>query len=274
MRSHFAAGLVLLTLTCLTTAASADGPVRLSASFGPGARLGGKAPLRLGFEVDDQRVPFPATEIRIFAPAGIDIGDLGVATCRPPSARLAEVLFSSSPAVPCPRNAVIGRGAASAALMFDPEVPTIRTAPADFTLYAGEAQENRPGLLVVAKTINPVYAQLAYAGRLSPARRPFGLEFALQMRAPADPPFGADIALIQMRVTIGQDDLFYTRPAAGRRRFYRPGGVGLPSRCPRGGLPFRAELRFAHGGRHTAETRVPCPPAAARRGQQGDSAAP
>ncbi len=266
MRASLVAGLVLLTLACPSVAGAADQPVRFSADFGPGARLGGKAPLRFGLQVDEQRIPSPATEIRLFAPSGIDVGALGLATCGLPSETMVDVLFSSSPVVRCPRNAVIGRGKATAALLFDPEEPAVRSAAADFTLYSGVPQDDRPGLLIVARTSNPVSAQLAYAGRLSPARRPFGLEFALQLRAPAQPPFGAKIALVGMRVVIGGADLFYTRPVAGVRRFYRPGGVGLPSRCPRKGLRFRAELRFADGRRHATETRVPCPPPSRPRG--------
>jgi hypothetical protein len=263
---RFVAGLALLAVACLPAAATADQPVRLSASFGSGARLGGKAPLHFGLQVDERLVPFAATEIRLLAPAGIDIGGLGVATCSVPPATLADVLLTRYPEVSCPRNAVIGHGTATAALLFDPEVPPIRGATAGITLYSGDVQDDRPGLLVVARTSNPVATQLAYAGRLSPARRPFGLEFGLRIPAPADPPFGAVIALLRMRVTIGGDDLVYTRPVAGKRRYYPAGGVGLPRRCPRGGLPFRAELRFADGTQHAAETRVACPPPAKRRG--------
>lgn len=258
MRFRFVAGLALFALACLPTTATADQPLRLSAGFGSGARLGGEAPLYFGLQIDVRRVPFPATEIRLFAPAGIDIGGLGVATCRVPSATLLEVLFPSFPRVRCPTNAVIGRGTATAALIFDPEVRPI-TGAADITLYSGVVQDDRPGLLVLAQTTNPVSTQMAYGGRLSPARRPFGLELAMQIRAPAEPPFGAAIALTRMRVTIGGDELLYTRPVAGGRESYRPGGVGLPSRCPRGGLRFRAELRFADGSQRAAETRVRCP---------------
>lgn len=265
MHYRVIAGLVLLALACLPTAATADQPVTLSASFGSGARLGGQAPLHMGLDVDALRVPFRATEIRLLAPAGIDIGALGVATCRIAPATLVDVLLSRNPEVPCPRNAVIGSGTATAALLFDPEEPAIR-GDADITLYSGEPQDARPGLLVVARTSNPVATQLAYAGRLSPAARPFGLELAVEVRAPREPPFGADIALTRMRVTIGGDGLVYTRPVAGGRVYYRPGGVGLPLRCPRGGLRFRAELRFSDGSQRAAEARAPCPPPAGHRG--------
>lgn len=258
MRFRVIAGWLLLALACLPTTAVADESVRLSAGFGSGARLGGQAPLHMGLDVDVERVPYRATLIRLFAPAGIDIGALGVATCRIAPATLVDVLLSRIPEVPCPRNAVIGSGTATAALLFDPEVPAIR-GDAHITLYSGVPQDARPGLLVAARTSNPVATQLVYAGRLSPAARPFGLELAVDVRAPREPPFGADIALTRMRVTIGGDGLVYTRPVAGRRVYYRPGGVGLPSRCPRGGLRFRAELRFSDGSQRAAETRVPCP---------------
>lgn len=264
MHFRLAAGWVLLALACLPAAATADQPVTLSAAFGSGARLGGQAPLHMGLDIDVGRVPFRATEIRLLAPAGIDIGGLGVATCRIAPATLVDVLLSRNPEVPCPRNAVIGSGTATAALLFDPEEPAIQ-GDADITLYSGVPLDARPGLLVVARTSNPVATQLAYAGRLSPAARPFGLELAVDVREPKEPPFGADIALTRMRVTIGGNGLVYTRPIPGGRAYYRPGGVGLPSRCPRGGLRFRAGLRFSDGSQRAAETRVPCPPPMGRR---------
>ncbi len=258
MRGFFVASLALLALACAPASALAEGPVRLSAELGSGARLGGHAPLRFDLQIDQRRLRRPITDIRLLAPAGIGIGGLGLATCRAPEAVLVSVLRPSPPGVVCPRNAIIGRGTATAALIFDPAARPI-TSGAEITLYSGEAQDDRPGLLVVAQTSNPVTTQLAYAGRLSPARRPFGLEFALQIRAPASPPFGAEIALTRMRATLGGRDLFYTRSVAGKRTFYRPGGVGLPDRCPRGGLPVRAELRFSDGSERAVEAQIRCP---------------
>lgn len=259
MSYRLATSVALLALACLPASACADRPVRLTAGFGSGAKLGGKAPLHFGLEVDDRQIRFAATEIRLFAPAGIDIGSLGVATCSVPPATLVDVVLPRTPEVPCPRNSVIGQGTATAALLFHPEVPPIRGATADITLYSGPVQEDRPGLLVMARTSNPATMQLAYAGRLSPASRPFGLEFALRIPAPAEPPFGAVIGLLRIRVTIGGEDLVYTRQVRGKRRYYPAGGVGIPSRCPRGGLPFRAELRFSDGSQRAAEVRARCP---------------
>lgn len=254
----------IAALVSLPATAAAAGPVDLRVALGAGAQLGGQAPLTFELTVDERRLPVPVTEIRLLAPSGIGLGDLGVATCRVAPSSLLEVLVPSFPQIRCPRNAVIGRGTATAALLFDPELPAIRGA-ATIALYSGEVQDGRPGLLVVAQTYNPVTTQMTYAGRLRPRRRPFGLELALQVRPPATPPFGADIALTRMRMTIGGTDLRYVMPSRGGQRSYRPGGVALPLRCPRGGLAFRAELRFADGRRHAVDNALPCP-RAPRRG--------
>ncbi|HMJ01391.1 MAG TPA: hypothetical protein VK506_00535, partial [Conexibacter sp.] len=59
-----AAVLVALAGTWAGTARGAE-PVRLTAGFGPAARLGAPSALRLGLHVDPRRKPSPVTEVRL-----------------------------------------------------------------------------------------------------------------------------------------------------------------------------------------------------------------
>jgi hypothetical protein len=61
-----------------------------------------------------------------------------------------------------------------------------------------------------------------------------------------------------MHLTLG-GKLTYYENVRCRRVAYDPAGVGLPSRCPRGGFPFVATFAFLDGGHSSAGTAVPCP---------------
>ncbi|HWG08480.1 MAG TPA: hypothetical protein VN672_05685 [Solirubrobacteraceae bacterium] len=71
-------------------------------------------------------------------------------------------------------------------------------------------------------------------------------------------PGSPDVAVVQLRVTIGGKLTYYER-SAGRTIPFRPRGIGLPRRCPRGGFRFAATFSFIDGSRVPAQTAVPCP---------------
>jgi hypothetical protein len=157
----------------------------------------------------------------------------------------------------CSPNAVIAYGTARANVRLNdgqviPEFATV-------SLLLGEVVNGRIGLVVYVNGVRPFGAKLAFAGELSRASGSFG--GALVARLPAIPALEgtATVTLTNMRLAIGSRAIVY-RTRSGAR--YRPEGVALPSRCPRQGFRFRSEVTFADGGRASAETVVPCPPAA------------
>lgn len=254
-----AAAVAVLVWLMLVAGAHAA-PVRFAVSLGGQARLGAGTSVTLSLRVSD-RLP-PVTEVRLLTPAGIDLNDsgLGLATCSRPESELMEVMHVVV-AEPCPANALMGTGTATAQLRFDPV--EVYSARARLALYAGDTVADKPGLLVVADASRPVRTQLSYRGYLYIPPPGFGLGMALQVRPIPRPPFGAPVALSALRLTVGGPSLRYLRTIHGRRTSYHPRAIPLPRSCPHGGFPFRALLRLEGGQRIVADTHTPCPRPAA-----------
>lgn len=247
---------LLLAASTSTSTAATAAPLRFSVALGENARLGHSTSLRLALRVSDQ-LP-PATEVRMLTPAGIDLNDsgLGLATCLRPEAELRDVMHVVVHQ-PCPGNALMGTGRATAQLRFDPL--EVYSAEAQLNLYAGRSVADKPGLLVIADAFRPVRTQLSYRGYLYVAPPGFGLGMALQVLPIPDPPFGAPVALSTFRLTVGGAGLRYVRSAHGLRTLYRPRAIPLPRSCPAGGFRFRAIVRFADGQRLVEDARAACP---------------
>ena len=71
-------------------------------------------------------------------------------------------------------------------------------------------------------------------------------------------PEGEDVAVTSVRATLG-GNLSYVERSHGREISYRPKGISLPRRCPRGGFPFSATFTFLDGTGASASASVPCP---------------
>jgi hypothetical protein len=71
-------------------------------------------------------------------------------------------------------------------------------------------------------------------------------------------PEGPDVAVTDVHVTLGGRLTYYER-VHGRRVPYRPQGILLPKRCPRGGFRFSATFTFLDGTQAQAQTTVRCP---------------
>lgn len=229
------------------------------------ARLGGTAAVTINLKVDHRRVLEPVTGIEILTPAGLDLASsgFGLETCRIPDAGITNVLTGSALQVPCPANSLLGRGTAAAQLRFNAfDDPVLGRA--DISLFSGETQRNRPGLVVFVASFNPVSTGLTYTGSMFNARRPYGLGMKLLLPLIPSPPFGATVSLARMRMTVGARDIAYTEQVGGATVHYRPDGLVLPAKCPRAGFPFRVKLTFDGGASpRSVTTRVRCP----RRGR-------
>lgn len=261
-RARLVAALLTLVATGSPAATAASGPVELTAAFERGARLNAATVVHAELRVDTRRVRSPATEIRVFYPAGVGVlsSGLGLASCRRDEADFAAVVIGGPRLGGCPPNAVIAYGEARADVRLSdgqviPEYATV-------AVLSGEIDADRIGLVVFVNGLRPFAAKLAYAGELRAATGPFG--GALVARLPAIPALEgvATVALVNLRLAIGSRRIVY-RTRSGQR--YRPEGVILPASCPRGGFRFRAQLAFEDGGRAAADTAVPCPPKAPAR---------
>jgi hypothetical protein len=243
-----------------TGAQTAATTVKLDVAFDRDAHLGQSTAIAFDLDVDARAAPAAMIDLTVRVPAGIDFATsgLGVATCRPAARDLLDVLARGHDLRPCSDNAVLGRGRATAAIYYSAEQTV--AASGSITLYNGPPVGDRPGVVAYVRAQHPIRSQLVYAGGLFDAPRPFGLGMSLTLPALPNSPFGAPISVAQLTFTLGGDNIIYHELADGRRRSYRPGGLPLPTRCPRGGFRFRATVTFADSSSRSGATAVPCPP--------------
>lgn len=233
-------------------AAPAAPRVALRASFTPD-RLATPTTIFFEFTVarEEGHAPPPLTHVLLSMPAGMSYAtsDLGLAICKP-QALLAGGLSGCSP------NARLGSGSAFVEVPFGAssgqEIP-------DIEALMGPPHDGNVVVLFYANGRSPVYAQIVFSGELLPGAGPFGM--ALDTTIPLIPsvPNGPPVSVLRVSSTIGPSRLTYYKRVHGRRVAYRPRGMEVPERCPRGGFPFRAQFTFLDGSQAQARTAVPCP---------------
>jgi hypothetical protein len=226
------------------SSASAAQTARLSAKFTP-ERLGAQTSMSIGFQIlASTSIPSPLTGVQLRYPAnlGLATSGLGTATCEPATLEL------SGPAG-CPRNSIMGSGEASARFRIGPEVFTEN---ASLGVVAGPPQQGLLQLLVSATGISPVATRIVMASVLHPG------EIALAVPLVPSLPEGEDVSVVAVHATLG-GDLTYLERSHGRQVSYRPKGIALPRRCPRGGFPFSARFTFLDATQARARATVRCP---------------
>jgi hypothetical protein len=224
--------------------ASATQTARLSAKFAP-ERLGAPTSMSIAFQIlASTGIPSPLTGVQLRYPAnvGLATSGLGTATCEPATLEL------DGPAG-CPRDSIMGSGEAVARFRVGPEV---FTEGASLGIVAGPSQEGLLGLLVSATGISPVATRIIMSSVLRAG------EIALAVPLVPSLPEGEDVSVVAVRATLG-GKLLYSEHARGRQVSYRPRGISLPRRCPRGGFPFSARFTFLDGTQAEARTAVACP---------------
>jgi hypothetical protein len=257
-RRAILAGLIALGGIWPASSFAAD-PVRVTAGFDRGAQLGASSAMHAELAIDPRRLPSPVTEVRVLYPKGLGLiaSGLALASCARPPSDFEEVLVNVRGLGGCSPNAVLGFGTARAEVRLGdgqviPETGTL-------TVLAGPIEQGAVGLVAIVRGEHPFGATLIYGGELAAASRRFG--GALVFRVPPIPSIAdlATVALVNLRLSIGTSAITYYRRPARRTGAYHPDGITLPSRCPRGGFRFRAQLAFQDGSRAAAGVAVRCP---------------
>lgn len=264
------AALALLAVLCAAggpaaAAAPSASPVRVTAAFDPHARLGAATALDVVLRLDPSRLTTaPLTQVRVAYPQelGVVSGGLGLASCVRPPQDFVQVLISGPRLGGCPPNSVMGYGDARAIVRLADGGQVI-TERAAVTLLSGAYAQGRLGLVVFVDGQTPFGAKLAFAGAVTGAAPPYGGALTVQMPVVPGIQDLATISLVELRIVIGSHAIRYYERRGGRTVAYRPDGVELPSRCPRGGFRFRADIRFADGSRRSATSVTRCPRAVA-----------
>ncbi len=242
----------LVLFGCLPGAAAAAQIVKIDTGYSPN-QLGANTTVSFGFRITSTTggVPSPLISVDLRLPAGMGLftSTLGLATCYP------EPLLALGPEG-CPFDARIGFGRARADVLIADQ---IMTEPATVTAYMGPSDHERIVVLFYADGKSPVSAQLVFPGQLYSDAGAYGERLSTAVPLIPTMPEGRDISVVRFESTIGPSHLTYTERAHGRTVRFRPAGITVPERCPRGGFPFAAEFGFQDGSHVIAKHRVPCP---------------
>jgi hypothetical protein len=215
----------------------------------PGARTTVKLSLTIAASRGGSLTPLRSVALRLPAGMGVATTTLGEANCEPASL-LAAGLDG------CSANALLGFGTATAVV---PVPPGNVVEHAELYPLMGPAHENEIEVLFYIQANTPVFAQLVLPATLGEDAPPYGEQLLTSVPEIEVWPGGPDLALRSLETTIGPLHLLYHRRVGSKTVYFRPRGVRIPRRCPRGGLPFAALLSFVDGASTSAHYRVPCP---------------
>jgi len=253
-RTRAIAVLAVALLAAVAPAAARAVPehATLHASFTPD-RLGAATTIAFAFKLatGEGLAPPPLTRMDLRIPAGVNYTrtELGLAICQP-DALQARGLAG------CPANSRLGYGSAVVEVPFGVgaghEIPEIQA-------VAGPSPNGNLDVLFYANGLYPVYAQLAFSAEVLPDTGRFGSQLNTIVPLVTSVPGGPDVSIVSVATTIGPTGLTYYKHVHGRLVAFRPRGVSVPERCPRGGFPFAAEFSFQDGSHTSATTAVPCP---------------
>jgi hypothetical protein len=246
-----AAGSLLLIAGSLPARAGATQTAKLSAGFSP-YRLGRSTTVKLGLQIgvvgESDGLPSPVTRFQMRIPANLELigSSLGLSICH------ADELLANGPDG-CPADARLGLGSAQIKVPVGPE-PVSETASMEAEMGPPVGEEI--GVLLYAEAGSPVAAQLIFPGVLFG-----GASQSLSTAVPLIPslPGAPYISLVNMKLSLGPEGLTYFKTVHGRTVGYRPEGIALPARCPRGGFRFSSQIAFADGSSASASSTVPCP---------------
>lgn len=250
-RSVCALLLVIVASGSLPALSLAAQTARLSAGFSP-YRLGRSTTVKLGLEIgvagESDGLPSPVTRFEMRIPANLELigSSLGLSICHP------EALLANGPDG-CPADARLGLGSAQIKVPVGPE-PVSEAASIEAEMGPPVGEEI--GVLLYAEAGSPVAAQLIFPGVLFG-----GASQSLSTAVPLIPslPGAPYISMVSMKLSLGPEGLTYFKTVHGRSVGYRPEGIALPAKCPRGGFKFVSSLAFADGSTASAGSTVPCP---------------
>jgi hypothetical protein len=199
----------------------------------------------------DGRIPPPLTEMDVRYPGslGLAVGELGLTSC------LASKLQAHGLAG-CSAESRMGEGSAKVEIAVGPEV---LEETGQVAILRAPEQHGHLALLFYATGHDPVFAQIPFYGALLPAPPPYGARIHIDVPLVSSLPGAPYVSVVQMHATLGPLGLTYYERVRGRSIAYKPRGILLPSRCPRGGFRFAATFAFLDGTHAYAHTRIRCP---------------
>jgi hypothetical protein len=240
-------------------ASGASQHVSMHAGFIP-YKLGASSSIDFSFHIQSppHTVPQPLIGIGLEMPHGLEgaTSNLGLADCNANT-------FYDKGIGGCPPNSLVGRAIATATM---PVGLALLSEQVHIWLTATEAQHSGLELLYDAEGLSPVFSMLVFRGEVIEANPPYGEEISTFIPPIETLPEAPYASVINMHATIGPLGLTYYKRVHGRRVAYKPQGIELPKRCPRGGFKFAGTFTFLDQATKVVRLSVPCPSSGARPG--------
>jgi hypothetical protein len=216
-------------------------PVPLKGFPGTGDILGAGAAVEFEMTIKGTEstggVPSQLTGVNVYSPAGVKFTTTGFVTCT------LKTLELKGPGA-CPKKSQaspIGSAEAS-----DPIGGELIKEKATLQAFFAPAKE----LIFYANAPSPISAQVYVGGRLIPASPPYDYEFTTNVPLIESVPEAPDVSTEAIDIKVG---------AAYKKHGKVVSYITLPSKCPKGGFPLKAELKFESGETVTSLYKAPCP---------------
>jgi hypothetical protein len=181
--------------------------------------------------------PSPLTQMALYAPVGFKVNPGGFAVCAP-------AVLQAEGAGGCPRRSRAGPiGEGLGVVSFGGERVNEKVSIQGFFAPGG-------GLTFNAEGRTPASFQVLENAHWTTAGDPYGPEMIVDIPLVETVPGADDASILSFTVTVG---------AAYRKSGRTISYLTLPHRCPRGGAPIRADLKFLSGETVTIAYNQPCP---------------
>lgn len=215
--------------------------------------------VRIEISPGGELVPPPLVSSRLRYPTGLNVqlSGLGIEAC---GMITLELLGPQS----CPPDSRMGYGSAVAEAPIKGEV---FHETAKIAILRANEDAGHQALLLYIYGETGVNADVPLLADLLPDPKPFGGLLDIHVPVIETFPEGPDLSVTELLMVLGPANLTYYERVHGRRVAYKPAGITLPGRCPRGGFPFSVQLGFLDGSQAVGTTAVPCPRGRARRGK-------
>lgn len=181
--------------------------------------------------------PSPLTGFALYAPSGFTVNPKGFVPCAP-------AVLEAGGAAECPRRSRAGPvGEGLGVVSFGSERVQEKVSIQGFFAPAG-------GLTLYVEGRTPTSFQILEKAYWMTAAAPYGSALIVEVPLIETLPGADDASVLSFDVTIG---------AAYRKGRKTISYLTLPKRCPKGGVPVRAELKFLSGETVTVVERQQCP---------------